>query len=457
MYNKIFAIICSIVLIACSQSGANKIEIKIADDKIKLIDKNKHLENLQLKIGEQINYTYSAMTDDEFSILEVLKSNKSFYYDIALLFAQNNSEVTFNLKVSEVVDTTFTYHWDVEDVLTSSTNVIQGKCAKLIDVYDAVNVEEDIIRWLFRNNYKNIGSETINKMRLYLQELNRTDYKEYVTKEEIPVLKSFQSINYKISSDFVADNYYLFACRSEKEIEEFVEEMVSLKFKGAVRSLKQSLGCYRSPSTSGTVCVFLIGINNDWSYKISPVGLVCIDDVKPIILSENDSSENIFSEEDIVLGKNKIKVKMPKELPIFRGWAFLDTRNWSGNNISCNVNFVVYFGGDVKNISLIRDGNLAKWLGKGKKVIDLQAGIGYPDTFSSIVEGLEGQESVSLPEVAGTSIFTYELHLEEGDNYVPIILTDLRGNETKYKFNVRCKSESNDNSQINIENSVNVY
>lgn len=454
MYNKIFAIICSFILVACSQSGSQrttsntnasdnskKLEVKIVDDKIKLIDDNKRLVNLQLKIGEQINYTYSVMTDNELSILKALKSNKEFYNDIALHFAQNNSEAKLNLKVSETIDTIFTFHWDVEDVSMYSSNVLQGKCAKLAGVYDAVNIEEDIIRWLYRNNRKNIGEEALNKMRLYLQELNRTDYKEYVTKEEIPVLKSFQGVNYKISSDLVADYYYLFACRSEKEIEEFVEEMVTIKFEGAVHSLKQTLSCYRGPSTSGTLCVFLIGINNDWSYKISPVGLVCIDDVKPEIISNNIRPEfahllvpkvDNISKEDIVLDKNKIKVKIPSELPTFTGFAILDTKEWSGNGISCNVNFVVNFGGDVKNITLIREGNLAKWLSKGKKVIDLQA---------------------ETPPY----IFTYELHLEDGDNYVPIILTDLRGNETKYKFNVGCQSKPKDNPQINIDNNVNVY
>ena len=441
MYNKILALICSIVLVACSQSDTNKIEIKIVDDKIKLVDKNEHLVNLQLKIGEQINYTCSAMTDDELSIVETLKSNKNFHNDIALLFAQNNSEVTLNLKVSETIDTTFTYHWDIEDVLTYSTNVLQGRCAKLTGMYDAANIQEDIIRWLYRNNYKNVGDETINKMRLYLQELNRTDYKEYITKEEIPIIKSFQGINYKISSNLTADNYYLFACRSEKEIEEFVEEMITLKFEGAIHSLSQSLSCYRSPSTSGTICIFLIGINNDWSYKTLPIGLICIDDVKPEVISNNikpefvellTSQKNSISKEGIVLDKNKIKVKASSELPSYTGYAYLDTREWSGNGISCNVNFVVNFGGDVKSITLIREGNLAKWLSKGKKIIDLRA-------------------------ETSPYIFAYELHLEDGDNYVPIILTDLRGNEIKYQFNVGCQSEPNNSPQINIDNNVNVY
>jgi hypothetical protein len=79
-------------------------------------------------------------------------------------------------------------------------------------------------------------------------------------------------------------------------------------------------------------------------------------------------------------------------------------------------------------MTLVREDNLAKWLGRGKKIIDLQ--------------------SKQSPY-----IFTYELHLEDGDNYVPIIITDLRGNKTEYKFNVACTSY--DSPQINIDNNIN--
>lgn len=430
MYNKVLAIICSIVLVACDNTQG--LIINILDDEIKLVDENKRMVNLQLRVGEQINCTYPVMTNDEFSILEALKSNKEFYNDIALLFAQNNSEAKLNLKVPGAIDTTFIFHWDVGDVSIHSSNVIQGKCAKLVGGYDTGDIQENIIRWLYRNNCKNVGDETVNKMRLYLQELNRTDYKEYITNEEIPVLKSFQGINYKISSDVVADNYYLLACGSEEEIEKFVEDMVAKRFEGAVHSLEQTLSCYCSPDTSGTICVFLVGINNDWNYKISPIGLVCIDNVKPsnTFIPGIDLREKYH--ESIVLDKNKIKVKMPSELPSFEGYAILDTRDWGGNGISCNVNFEVIFSGDVKSITLIREGHLAEWLGKGKKVVDLQA-------------------------ETSPYLFTYELHLEDGDNYVPIILTDIRGNETKFKFNVACESKPINSPQINIDNNVNVY
>ena len=134
---------------------------------------------------------------------------------------------------------------------------------------------------------------------------------------------------------------------------------------------------------------------------------------------------------DIVLEKNKTKIKMPNRVPTITGYAFLETREWGGNGISANVNFSVTFGGDIKSLSIERSGNLAKWVGKDTFVLDLQ-----------------GKSS--------PYIFTYELHLEDGDNYVPVTITDLRGNKTEYKFNVACTMTRNNSQDINIDNNVNV-
>ena len=95
------------------------------------------------------------------------------------------------------------------------------------------------------------------------------------------------------------------------------------------------------------------------------------------------------------------------------------------------MNFSVAFSGDIKSLTIERSGNLAKWVGKDTFVLDLQ-----------------GKSS--------PHIFTYELHLEDGDNYVPITITDLRGNKTEFKFNVACTMTRSNSQDINVDNNVNV-
>ena len=429
---------CFLVMVACNQTGKSfKAVATIADDAITISNGYKQSYTLQVKVGDNISYAKDIQTEKKMPLLSLLKCNREVYNDIALLLAKGNGDVKMTLSLDGVLDTTITYHLDIKNISQFTTKVFAGNCANLSGNFDAVNVEGDIIKWLFRKNIKNVGDETINNMRLYLQELNRTGYNEYVTKDAIPVVTSFKGIDYKISSNLVADNYYLFACKSEKEIDDFVEEMVSIKFDGASHSLNQSLPCYRSVSSSGIICIYLIGIDNDWNYRIAPIGLICIDNKKPFTslttlgILRTIGETNTTEADDIILNNNKIKIKMPSKVPAINGYAALETRDWGGNGISANVNFSVSFGGDVKTLAIERSGNLAKWVGKDTFVLDLQ-----------------GKTS--------PYIFTYELHLEDGDNYVPVTITDLRGNKTEYKFNVACTMTRSNNPEINIDNNVDV-
>lgn len=429
---------CFLGMIACNQTGnSTKVVATIVDDTITLSNGYQQSYTLQVRIGDDISFEKDIQIEKKTPLLSLLNDKGDTFNDIALLLAQGNGDVKMTLSLDGVLDTTLIYHIDIKDVSPFSAKVLAGNCAKLSGNFDADNVEGDIIKWLFRKNIKNVGDETINNMRLYLQELNRTGYNECITKDVIPVMTSFKGIDYKISSNLVADNYYLFACKSEEEIEDFVEEMVSIKFEGASHSLDQSLSCYRSASSSGVICIFLIGIDNDWNYRIAPIGLVCIDNKEPFISLSNVGAlralgeTNTTEDNDIILNKNKIKIKMPSDVPAINAYVKLETRDWGGNGISANVNFSVSFSGDVKTLSIERSGNLAKWVGKNTFVLDLQ-------------------------EKTSPYLFSYELHLEDGDNYVPVTITDLRGNKTEYKFNVACTMTRSNNPEINIDNNIDV-
>lgn len=453
-YSIIFGALCIICLVSCDQpsiqtSPKKTTSVSISDKSIIISDDTKQSFELQVKIGEQVAFSNEVSANQETSFSSLLKSKSDLNMDIALMLAQNNGSININLNLPNVLDTTIIYHLDIKDVSDYSTKVLTGKCASLVGVFDSENVESDIIKWLYRKNLKNVGDETIKNMRIYLRELNRNDWKQYVTLEEIPVITSFRGTDYIISSDLVADNYYLFACSSEEELEEFIEEMVSIKFDGAIHSLSQPIMCYRPESSSGTLCIFLVGINNDWSYNVVPIGLICIDNVDPInknpvvningfnisysgsTLSDGSYDRTVSKPANAVIEfeKNKFTINMPSEVPVITGCVILQTQNWSGNYSSSNVNFSITYAGDVKDITLIREDNLAKWLGKNKKTIELQ-------------------------QVPNPYYFSYELHLEEGDNYMPVIITDLRGNKLEFMYNVECITRPTNTPQINIDNNV---
>lgn len=414
------------MFVACNSQVAtkNSVDVSISNDSLVVRHNSNTPLRLQIKLNESITYSRDLQQNNALSIFELLKERKESLNDVAYILAINEGDVLMNLSLPNIIDTTFTYHVSLRKVSLYNTRVLSGTCAKLSGGFEASNVESSLIKWLYRKNIKNVSDTTVEKMRLYLQELKRTPFNSYQTNESIPVVPSLKGLTYRIASDLTADNYYLFACKSEKEIEDFVEEMVSIKFEGAVHSQNQALPCFRSQTTSGTTCIFLIGIDNDWNYRVVPVGLICIDNIKPSTLP--GGGEEIHS---IVLNKNKMKIAIPANAPTGRGYASLSTRNFGGNGVSCKVNFCVIFEGDVKSLTLIREGALTEWIGRGQKVIDLQ-------------------------KEDSPYYFTYELHLEDGDNYVPIVIKDLRGNTTEYKMNVPASFTRNSSPDINIENNI---
>lgn len=432
MYNKLTLIIVVIIFIccfnACTKKATKKVHFVLTDKDITVVDETKtSTYNLLVNIEGGINVTKAVEPNKKIEVLDLLKSPKTALNKIALTLTKNNGNIRLTLSIPEIADTTIIYHFNIRNELQYTAQVHNGICASISGLYDVKNTESQIIKWLYLNNIGNIDEKNINRMCLYLQALKQNGFNEYVANGNIPVVTSFRDIQYKISSNLTADNYYLFACKNEKEVDNFVADMISVKFEGATHSLNSSMPCFRSPSTSGTIGIFLVGINKDWSYKIAPVGVISIDNVKPSIYPTNN-----YENQNIVFAKNKLKIKLPANSPVVVGYASLSTRNWGGNGLSCNVNFAVDFGGDIKSITLVRDGVLAKWLSKSKKIIDLQ-----------------GKESPFL--------FTYELHLENGDNYIPVIITDYRGNKTEYKYNVPAEFTRSNNPQINIDNDINIY
>lgn len=409
----------------------NDFDVKVIGDSIAIKGIKNKPQTISISFNDGLHYDKYVSSDKPFSILDVIKTREEDFYNVSYLFATNDGAVPLRLTISSALDTTVLYRMPVYESTQCVARIVQGDAANLSTVTDASNSEADITKWLFRNNLGNIGESRIRQMKAYLHEFYKSGSTEYMAIEPIPVVDKLNNHRYRISSDMQSDNYYLLGCKSDRVINSLVEKMISNQFEGAVHSLSQPLSCYVQKDVSGIVCLFLIGINKDWSYQIMPVGLVCVDSIKPglNLLSLLEDTE---STSEIEITKIASKIVFPKSLPQINGFASLDTKDWGGNGLSANVNFSVTFGGDVKSITLIRDGSLAKWIGKGTKVIDLQ-------------------------QKNSPYVFSYEIHVEDGDNYIPVIIEDLRGNKTEFKFNVAAELTQNDNPQIDIYNDINIW
>lgn len=346
--------------------------------------------------------------------------------EIALRALKNSNVLQIKVVVENEIDTIYNYnilpYYD-EDIAFS----ISGQCAPLVSKSSNPTQTIDIKKWLFRKK-EHLDDEKIHLLCGLVNQLSKTNMVEYVTNSTIPVVHSFSKTKYNVKSSIIADYYVLYACSSTKEIEEFVEDVVSNNFDLCSKKLGSGMDCYRKANSNGYKCICLVAINNDWSYKIQPLGLIAIDNLAPVTtLSsyEEDISSIKFSDSMMVI--------FPSNKPQINGFCDVSITNSAGNGIECNVSFRIIFAGDVKSVTVKRTKELCdSWMHKVEnKVIDL-TGKKSPYTF------------------------TYMLHLTDGDNYIPIIVEDNHGNKREFEINERAEFVSTDAPNINIDNNINI-
>lgn len=186
-------------------------------------------------------------------------------------------------------------------------------------------------------------------MKGVLAKINSNGTVDYITNATIPVLKNFAGTSYQVTSEMKADHYILYASSSDKEIKDFVEYIVANDFEVNSKSLDASMNCYRKIGSDGYKCITLIGINDDWSYSVEPLGLVAIDNSAPF--RQNIDKETINS----FVFKGSKRVILPNSKPNIFGFANVTEIKFKGNIESCNVTFRIDFGGDVKSVTVVRE------------------------------------------------------------------------------------------------------
>ena len=187
------------------------------------------------------------------------------------------------------------------------------------------------------------------------------------------------------------------------------------------------MSCYRDVNSNGYMCISLIAIKKDWSYKIQPLGLVAIDNV--VISQGNDANISSFN------FPNNVKVLLPEEKPEIFGTCNVRSASGGGNGIECNVTFHIIQSGDIKSITVKRTKKLCY------------------DSWTHKVEN----RVVYTKDIGSMHSFTMMLHLVDGDNYIPVVIEDNHGNKTEFELNERASFTRSNAPSINIDNNVNIY
>ena len=217
---------------------------------------------------------------------------------------------------------------------------------------------------------ENVGDYRIKDMLGIIRALNNSFFNQYITNQYIPTVRDLSNCMYSVKSSMIADHYILCAFSTETELDLFIEETI--------------LNDYKS---------------HDLSYS------------------------------DIVLFKNRIFVTLPEKINI-TGNITIDTKNFRGDD----AQFVVYWSGDVKSISMKEYKGWNSWEGKKEEL-----------------------KTINLTKLSSPYYFICRLDLNIGDNYIPITVTDFRGNKSHINFHIPMVSVKDNNPNININNNNSVW
>lgn len=437
MANKLIfvAIIASLFLIACTNSNSNNsssnVSYSISGDTININSKNGTPVNVSLTIADE-SISFSTDGSGKYTILSIIRQRSQNKNDIALNAAKNNNKISATIKVADFPDTTISIV--LTPFQTAKSASISGNCAPLISKSEDPNFDVNLKKWLFRKG-EHLEEDVINQVIGIAKSLNQSGYVDYITSAQIPVLQSFSGNSYAVSSNMKADHYVLFACNSQKEIDDFVEEIVSNNYELTSNSLNGRMNCFRPSNGNGYRCITLIGINKDWSYQQVPLGLIAIDNIPPT----ESFSDNTRDYSCITL-KDNVRIYLPSNKPTIYGNASISVPHWDGNGLSCNVTFTLSFYGDVKSFTIKRTPDLCYHYGSGMGFYEKTT----PQNKTIYTKGITSPHT-----------FTYTLHFEGGDNLIPYEIEDYHGNRVEGKLNVR--AEFVRNNAPTIENNIDIY
>lgn len=407
MKRILYLIICLFLFVGCNNtSKSSKVAVKVDGSVITLNTESSKKQTVKISVGQLASFSTSLSNGEEFNLMDSLKNKRSMHYELAYELAQNKGSMKANIAVANKLDTVIQCQFKHSDIWGNKGELLSGKFAKVVNTFDSEQIDAELRRWVYKNKKINIGEALFNDMRLYLRELSSGAMTEFVVNGAIPVMNDSQlnGTTYKVSSDMIADYYVLFACDKDEDIDAFLEDMVAHNMPDCKKSLSSPLHCYKQLDVSGLQCVFLVGINNDWSSQVIPLGAVITDNSAPRYdLKHWDSSQSNLS-----FPKRGFSISATDthqtdgcwyvEFGSFQGWSPFD------------IPYTLTWKNDVSKI-IIHNGTRSQ----KTTVIDL--------------EDKKSPFHITIPTVLPNT----------GDNYIKIEAVDKAGNRSTTDLNIATK------------------
>lgn len=419
----ILSMICILALVGCNNatsSKSSKVNAKIDGDVLVIDADSTQSHTIQVSVGK-VTFSTSLRGGDEFNIMDSLKNHKDAHYELAYALAQTKGLMDAHLSIPSKLDTTLQCQFKYNDIWGHSGQLTSGKFAKIVNTFDSENIDSELRRWVYKNKKVNIGDTLFNDMRLYLRDLSTTTDTRFVVQGTIPSIKSLdlKGTPYKVTSDMVADNYFLFACDDDSDLDYFIEEMIARNMSDAKKSLDTPLNCFRLNNAWGAQCICLVGINNDWTSQVLPLGAISIDSTAPEYGMFKSTYDESYSE--LKFPKRGFVVDVSTH-PNVCGWWNASSGDWQGRGLYIRVPFTFTWGGDVTKLVFHRgDNNIT---------------------------------TIDLSDKESPYHINITCKIELGDNYYTIKAYDKLGNVSKYDYHIGAQEVKDEKPHIDIDNNI---
>lgn len=450
MHNKFLYVVLTILLIGCGNRAKNHsaahnevndvkslVDIQYDNHNIYVVNNTEQALDIMISyIGKEYNYSY----EDKKIVINVdslIRNNNENRNSIALYLLQNDNTLPIIVSANDTtLECQYNFTYNIKGNKRYA-KLLNGKAAPLQSDSDEEITISDLKKWLYYNN-SYLDEVEIEKFHSIVSNLKQT--KSHLYKKspnvEVPIIKDFKELEYRIDTNIEADYYYLFATNKQSEIEDFIAELVANNFPYAETISSKPLSCFINTETSsgllkllptgGLKTIFLIAIDKKWNKTIHPIGCVIIDDSGPLIYDGepkwrlNNNSVNLSNDSNVNL--EFIKYGFEIQNPIIYNKTeslYVRTGEFYGNN----ANFIFEKIGDVESITIE------------------YGGVSKSYTVSNKVEP-----------------FTINcwLPLNIGENYVTIKAKDKLGNESKHTHKINMVRVDNNQPQINIDNIIDI-
>ena len=181
---------------------------------------------------------------------------------------------------------------EINPNLTSKTiKLIKGGLCPFITNVPSPNNINYIRGWLYDNNYR-LDSIKLAKMSYALYHFSMPEKLIYKLNKtyKVPVYKSYPQDIISVESNMKADKYFLISASNTDELQYAIREIVKNNTPSNINKTGKTIsGHYIKYSNDIISTIFLVGINDDWSDDVLPIGLFAIDNNGPSIYARNSN------------------------------------------------------------------------------------------------------------------------------------------------------------------------